>query len=179
MEPNESTPVNERPVQADTEASSDASTETTPRLGRLWTGATASWILFVVAVGGWILAWLVHRGMGASFKIEDFGTLTFMIASAAFLLLALIKVPQWQIASLSGTDSERFDAENEARKTFAQIIGGVGLVAGLYFTNLQVRETQRATTNNEALTRDGQITDRYIKAVQQLGSTDPQSLRSR
>src|SRR5262249_38284249 len=47
--------------------------------------------------------------------------------------------------------------------------------AGLYFTSLQVRSTQDTATKNEALTRDGQITDRYIKAVQQLGTTDPQN----
>lgn len=149
-------------------------TKSTPIHRGLWTGRTASWILFVIAVSGWLLAWLVHRGIVKPFTIEDFGTRTFMAASAAFLLLALIEVPRWQVADLPGTDLDRFDAENEARKTLAQIIGGVGLVAGLYFTSLQVRETQRATTNNEALTRDGQITERYIKAVQQLGSSNPQ-----
>jgi len=174
-----------RPSDQLAEASPDAEgSSTTTRLAppsprRLWTGRTTSWILSVIAVGGWLLAWSVHRGLVKAFPAEDFGTITFMVASAAFLLLALIKVPQWQVAGLSGTDLERFDAENEARKTIAQIIGGVGLVAGLYFTSLQVRETQRATTNNEVQTREGQITDRYIRAVQQLGSSEPQSLSIR
>jgi hypothetical protein len=141
----------------------------------LWTGKVVSWSLLVIAVGGWFLAWLVHRGMHMPFVIEDFGTRAFIVASAAFLLLLLVKIPQWQVADLSGTDRDRFSAENEARRTFAQVVGGIGLVAGLYFTSLQVRSTQDTAAKNEALTRDGQITDRYIKAVQQLGTTDPQN----
>ena len=177
MEVNESSPTGEQPAPATADGASvySPARRELSRFRRLWTGPTASWILLAVAAGGLLLAWLAHLGIPASFATEDFRARAFMVASTAFVLLALIKVPQWQTADLPGTDFERFNAENEARKTFAQIIGGVGLVAGLYLTSLQVRDTQRAAADNAALTRDGQITDRYIKAVQQLGSTDPQS----
>jgi hypothetical protein len=147
-----------------------------PSVRSRWTGKAISWSLLVIALGGWFMAWLVHRGVHMPFVIEDFGTRTFIVASAVFLLLLLVKIPEWQVANLSGTDRDRFSAENEARRTFAQVVGGIGLVAGLYFTSLQVRSTQDTATKNEALTRDGQITDRYIKAVQQLGTSDPANL---
>jgi hypothetical protein len=181
MEPEDSTQPSEPPVEAAADVAETLSTATPSRRTSYgqWAGITASWTLFAIAIGAWVVAWLVHFSGVTPFKDEDFATQSFMIGSAAFLLLALIKVPQWQILNLPGTDLERFDAENEARKTLAQIIGGVGLVAGLYLTTLQLRETQLVATHNEALTRDGQITDRYIKAVQQLGSSDPQSLSVR
>ncbi|MBK7598349.1 MAG: hypothetical protein IPJ07_07430 [Acidobacteria bacterium] len=56
-------------------------------------------------------------------------------------------------------DREMLKAENEARTTLAQIIGGIGLLAGLYFT-------WRSLKINE----DGKITDRYSKAIELLGS---------
>jgi hypothetical protein len=140
----------------------------------VWTSRRISFLLFVAGVVCWTLAWFARNQTVALFG--SVGTLCILLGSAAFLLVLLIEVPKWQIASLAGSDIERFDAENEARKTIAQVIAGVGLVAGLYFTSLQVRETHEATLNNQLLTRDGQITDRYIKAVQQLGSNDSQSL---
>src|SRR4051794_117738 len=68
----------------------------------LWTGATVSGLLLVIAIGGWLLAWLIHIGVQIPFAGQDFGTRTFLVASASFTLLLLVKVPQWQVASLSG-----------------------------------------------------------------------------
>jgi hypothetical protein len=59
------------------------------------------------------------------------------------------------------SSENRFDRENEARKTLAQIIGGIFVLAGLYSS------TQTLTT-----AREGQITDRFTKAIDQLGSVD-------
>jgi hypothetical protein len=144
------------------------------------------WFLLIVSLACWLMAFLVHLGVNMPFAIEDFGTRTFLVGAATFILLLLVKVPQWQVASLPDSVSDRFDKENEARKTFAQVVAGIGLVAGLYFTSLQVREVQRATTNSQEMARrnaeqvrDGQITDRYIKAVEQLGSTDAERMSVR
>ena len=49
-------------------------------------------------------------------------------------------------------------AEDDARKSVIQVVGGLALIAGLYFTG-----------RNAWLMREGQITDRYTKAVAQLG----------
>jgi hypothetical protein len=80
---------------------------------RWWAAASVLWALLVIATGGWLLSWFVHVKV-VSFPFEDSGVIAFMIAAAALLLLLLIKVPEWQTAGLSGTDLERFDAENES-----------------------------------------------------------------
>jgi len=100
------------------------------------------------------------------------------IAVGAFLLALLILLlwlfPKWQVRSIANTElkpEERFDRENEARKTLSQILGGLALLIGFYFTwqNLQfTRESQRET---ERIATEGQITDRFTKAIAQLGDT--------
>jgi len=75
------------------------------------------------------------------------------------LLVALYELPKLQIAQLGGLrPQERFEYENEARKTLAQIIAGGALLLGLYFTWRQL-----------TITQEGQITDRFTKAMAQLG----------
>jgi hypothetical protein len=83
-------------------------------------------------------------------------------AAALLVLFSLWKLPQWQVSHSEGVTREnRFDRENEARKTLAQIFGGVFLLAGLY--------SQSATLTTA---REGQITDRFTKAIDQLGAVD-------
>jgi len=78
------------------------------------------------------------------------------------VVLALWLLPRWQAARSRGlTTGNRFDRENEARKTLAQIIGGVFVLAGLY-SSLQTFDLQR----------EGQITDRFTKAIDQLGAVE-------
>jgi hypothetical protein len=83
---------------------------------------------------------------------------------ASILVLALWRVPKAQVALLpaKGVKAEDvFKAENDARATLAQIVGGFAVLIGLYF----------AWTNISA-TKEGQITDRFYKAIEQLGATD-------
>jgi hypothetical protein len=85
---------------------------------------------------------------------------------AGFALLAVWILPKLSVKRL-GTlnEKERFDCENESRKTIAQVIGGVLLLAGLYFTAETLwinQETLRAT-------QERQITELYARAVEQMG----------
>jgi hypothetical protein len=83
-----------------------------------------------------------------------------LLALALLLLIVIWKGPQWQVSPVKGLNrKERFDRVNEARKTLATILGGIVLLAGGYFTwqNLKVAQ-------------EGQITDRYSKAIEQLGA---------
>jgi len=57
---------------------------------------------------------------------------------------------------------EQFDLENRARTTLAQILGGIVLLAGGF-----------ATWRNLVLAQQGQITDRFTKAIEQLGAVYP------
>ncbi|MFL6311760.1 MAG: pentapeptide repeat-containing protein [Terriglobales bacterium] len=89
---------------------------------------------------------------------------------AIFLaVLILWKVPQCQVSNLSGLDAkERFDRVNEARKTLAQIVGGIAVLAGFYSTVQSLKVAQQSF----ALAQEGQITDRFSKAIEQLGAVD-------
>jgi len=83
------------------------------------------------------------------------------------------------------------DIENGARLTLAQIIGGLGLLIGLYFTYLNVKAaqdnaktaqdnaktaqkslylTEETARKNILIAEEGKITDRFSKAVELLGS---------
>ena len=51
------------------------------------------------------------------------------------------------------------------------LTGAVGLI-GLYFTWQNTRQAQKSTKRTLELTEQGQITDRFTKAIDQLGKTD-------
>src|SRR5262249_46337774 len=65
--------------------------------------------------------------------------------------------------------TELFSIENEARKTLSQIIGGVVVIIGLLFTSANLAFTHREAEKNRSLALEGQITDRFTKAITQLG----------
>jgi len=88
--------------------------------------------------------------------------------------------PKLQVAHLKNLKpEERFQQENEARRTFAQVIGGIILIGGLFYTGENIKiaqksadDSQKAATESRELTRQGQITERFTKAVEQLGRAD-------
>ncbi len=85
-----------------------------------------------------------------------------LIVLAALLIAILWKVPQWQVEHVKDlAPKERFDREDEARKTLATILGGIVVLAGAYFT-----------WGNIKVAQEGQITDRFTKAIEQLGAID-------
>jgi Pentapeptide repeats (8 copies) len=98
------------------------------------------------------------------------------VVLAALLIVILWKVPQWQVGHYSGlTSSQWFDHVNEARKTLATILGGLVVLAGAYFTWRNIKLTQESVaTAQRALmvSQEGQITDRFTKAIEQLGAVD-------
>src|SRR4029450_5434869 len=67
---------------------------------------------------------------------------------------------QWQVAAVSEV-KDRIDLESKSRQTLAQILGGAALLVGLYFTSQTLRTMQ-----------EGQITDRFTKAITQVGDTN-------
>src|SRR5215213_10062077 len=89
------------------------------------------------------------------------GKVWWWIVVALFLLAFLWFVPQLQGRYFSqGVPAGEIPAlVNEYRRTWAQILGGAALLSGIYFTwrTLQVN-------------REGQITERFTRAIDQLGS---------
>jgi hypothetical protein len=75
------------------------------------------------------------------------------------LIWALIWLPKWQGARPDLTAKERFEVENDARKTLAEIVGGAALLVALYFT-----------WSSLEVSREGQVTERFTRAIDQLGN---------
>ncbi|HEX8738159.1 MAG TPA: pentapeptide repeat-containing protein, partial [Pyrinomonadaceae bacterium] len=108
----------------------------------------------------------------------------------AALFSALIFIPRWQASIYERKVTEHInnisDAkdraaaikdielyENSARLTIAQIVGGLVLLAGLYFTYQNVVAAQnnaKTAQENLRITEEGKLTDRFSKAVEMLGS---------
>jgi uncharacterized protein YjbI with pentapeptide repeats len=84
----------------------------------------------------------------------------FLIAAISLSVWSVLYVPTILIndRNLTLTPKEQLDAEASIRTAIVQIIGGSILIAGLYFTARGFR-----------LTREGHITDRYSKSVEQIG----------
>ena len=109
-----------------------------------------------------------------------------IIVVIACVILVLWQVPKIQVASLrnaKGVDAKDvFKAENDARTTLAQIIAGFAVLTGLYFAwkditatakNLELANKNFELANkNLELTREGQVTERFTKAIEQLGAAD-------
>src|SRR5262245_29383173 len=87
------------------------------------------------------------------------------------LWLFLWKLPQWQVAAVPEV-KDRIDLESKSRQTLVQILGGAALLGGLYFT----AETLRVNQKTLETTQQGQITERFTKAIDQL-SRDNLSMR--
>jgi hypothetical protein len=87
--------------------------------------------------------------------------------SLIFLLLwfLLWRLPKQQVSEVWSA-KDRIDLESKCRQALAQIVGGVVLLIGLYFTAQTLRTTQ-----------EGQITDRFefipIKSLAATGSDAP------
>src|SRR5215510_8461490 len=115
-----------------------------------------------------------------------------LIVVVAFVLVIFVvwKVPEWQVRAYHGrldagainklTPQELIQlqrdfitAENNARATVAQILGGVALLLGLYatFKNVKVaQDNHRVALDNLRVTEEGKLTDCFSKAVELLGS---------
>lgn len=125
--------------------------------------ALASVVLIVLVVWGALTAVKLFP------QLPDWEILLGIALAAGFALAALWIVPHLQVNKVIGlSPKERFDSINEARKTLLQILGGVLVLAGLYST-LQSLNLARQSFS---LSQEGQNTDRFSKAVEELGAVD-------
>lgn len=120
------------------------------------------------------------------------GLLALGLIAAALLLGCVLLFPRWMYPSLSAAElnsaklvgTQRIDAvtgrlqlQNDARTTLLQGLGGAVLLLGAYFTYRQLRisreqllHTVEASRQQLRVTQEGQITERFTRAVDQLGS---------
>jgi hypothetical protein len=132
-------------------------------------------VLFTVMVVLWIFSAPIAQWSRSAQPSDAVGFLGEHLLAAAFLggcllVLALIWLPKWQAARPKLTPQARFEVENDARKTLAEIVGGTALLVGLYFTWANLQVTQETATKDRETTREGQITERFTKAIEQLGN---------
>jgi uncharacterized protein YjbI with pentapeptide repeats len=104
-----------------------------------------------------------------------------VISTAVLLLLFLFlwKVPKWQVAHIPD-EKDRLATESGFRQTLVQLVGGVALLGGLYFTAQTLRtsqETLRVNQKTLETTQQGQITERFTQAIAQLGDKERLMIR--
>ena len=119
------------------------------------------------------------------------GSALALVVLLATVGIALLYIPRWQATQLPpfAKATERFEAENEARRTLAQILLGLGGIVALYAAwrrtralednvrighkNVEIgQENVRIGYENIRVAQQGQITDRFSKAIEHCGASD-------
>lgn len=92
------------------------------------------------------------------------GLCAFVAVLAALLVLALVAIPPSAAPDgpLLAGDRARLIAEASVRSTILQFVAGFFVVLGIAYTAIQVR-----------ISRETHYTDRYTKAIDQLGHEKP------
>lgn len=103
-----------------------------------------------------------------------------IVVSLYFMVTLLVWLPQRQLPDSGLSLKERLHQENENRKTLAQIMGGLFILVGVYLTWRRIRATEgqlRTMEGNLEVAREGQITERFTRAIEQLGRDKPLEVR--
>jgi uncharacterized protein YjbI with pentapeptide repeats len=101
--------------------------------------------------------------LGIRIRIREHRVLVALAATVATLVvLAVVILP----LLLAGGD----DTENDVRSTLLQGLAGLFLGAGLYFTAQTLRHNRESAARTFELEREGQITERFTRAIDQLGN---------
>jgi hypothetical protein len=152
---------------------------TSPRIRRRWPEqAQRRWMGLAVALGLVALPILTIR----------FGPNRVLIALGAIVLVGLLALwvlilPNRMAPSLPATslerrsDSERLEAanpqvklHNELRTTALQAVAGLAVLAGAVLAFQQLTEDRQQAAADRELTRQGQASERFTRAISQLGS---------
>lgn len=110
-------------------------------------------------------------------------SLVIIILLVLLLLMALQYIPHYQVSQFNITNQKDLaDAENSYRATLAQILGGVAIGIGIYYTWRRItiaeedlkatQENLKVTQENLKVSQKGQITERFTRAIDLLGATD-------
>jgi len=96
-----------------------------------------------------------------SVRLRDAVRVILLAFAAICLVVAVIALPEVivRLRRLPLAPKDQLDAEAAIRAALIQLLGGLVLAVGLYFTARGFR-----------LTREGHITDRYSKAIEHLGN---------
>jgi uncharacterized protein YjbI with pentapeptide repeats len=95
-----------------------------------------------------------------------------ILGLACVVFLAVWKLPEWPVLAWKAflTPKDLIELENQTRQTLIQVIAGAAIVAGLYLVWRRMTATEHLAGEALATVREGQLTDRFSRAVQQFGS---------
>src|SRR5215475_6813697 len=122
------------------------------------------------------MKWLKVRLSKTKEWIVEKWKVALIVVGVVLVPLIVWKVPEWQVRAYHGRldagaiskltpqeliqlQKDLITAENNARVTLAQIVGGLVVLLGLY-----------ATFKNVRVAEEGKLTERFSKAVELLGS---------
>jgi uncharacterized protein YjbI with pentapeptide repeats len=130
------------------------------------------------------------RIQGLAEKVTEHWQLALLAAFAAAGLISLLvpflfyRAPADQELTAQGIQgaeqlkakNDRWKLQNELRSSLLQAVGGAAVVFGLIFTARQIQNTrEQLRTSQQQLEndRERQVTERYTRAIDQLGSEMP------
>jgi hypothetical protein len=105
--------------------------------------------------------------------------LAIAISGVIVLIFLIWRLPQWQAASTRQQlkQEDYLDLENKLRTTLLQAAGGILVLVGVFFSVRQIVDTEQNLRATQEQTRQGQIADRFNRAIDQLGAVDPNGKR--
>jgi uncharacterized protein YjbI with pentapeptide repeats len=132
------------------------SKETSARLGQVLNVAVK--VSTVLASLSLLFAlWSMWRVFGPSVDAT-----AVLAASTILAAVSILWIPKLQIMRVKfHSNLERFNAENEARKSVATLVGGLAIFGSFYTAQRQLGVQQQA-----------QFTDRYTKAIEEIAASD-------
>jgi hypothetical protein len=127
----------------------------------------AGWLLLLLAAAGLTLGLILSSPRGRTsvrwLRSREGRWLVRLFVAVSLLTVLVLNIvvlpPRFTAHRDFKTISEELKAQNDIRTTLLQALAGTVLAIGAYLTFRQL-----------LITREGQITDRYTKAVDQLGS---------
>jgi hypothetical protein len=101
--------------------------------------------------------------VGADVDLRILGAVGAVVAIVAIAVIPRRLAPKHLFED---NHASRLGVENEIRRTIIQMLGGSFVLASVFFTYETVRISQQSLT----LTERGQITERFTRAIDQMGS---------
>jgi hypothetical protein len=101
---------------------------------------------------------------------QNFGFVNWIALGATLVVFAVWVIPKLQARSAKSylSETELPMAENEFRKTIAQVVSGLFVLGGFFFTWEQLRNSQDNFERTVKLQEQGRITERLTRATEQL-----------
>ena len=94
------------------------------------------------------------------------GLIIIAIITIGYTIWEIPRYLQPATEKLPADSQELINIQNEYRKIFVQVIGGIAILYGLFLNARRTEALEETARSNE----QGQITERFTKAIDQLGS---------